>query len=380
MAAPRRVLFLVNHTGFFLSHRLPLALAARAAGYDVHVATPHSKHVPALQQTGLAWHDVPLSRSGVNPFLEVRSLASIHALYRRVRPDLVHHVTAKPVIYGTIAARLAGVPAVVNAVSGMGHAFTAGGPGRRMLRGAISAAYGRALRHPNMRVIVQNREHAEFFAAHGWARREDIRLLAGSGVDMAAFVPRAARRSPQVRIVLAARLLYSKGVADFVEAARMLKARGVAATCVLVGEPDSDNPSSIPLATLRRWHDEGAIEYAGRQSDMAGVYADADIACLPTFYAEGVPKSLIEAAACGLPIVTTDWPGCRDVVADGENGLLVPIKDPTAVAAALERLAGDPDLRARMGRSGRARVERDFSLETITRETLALYGELLAES
>jgi glycosyltransferase involved in cell wall biosynthesis len=169
-------------------------------------------------------------------------------------------------------------------------------------------------------------------------------------------------------------------VADFVDAARLLKARGVAAVCVLVGEPDSDNPASIPLATLQRWHAEGVVEYAGRQDDMAAVYADADIACLPTFYAEGVPKSLIEAAACGLPIVTTDWPGCRDVVADGENGILVPIKDPTAVADALEILARDPDLRARMGRSGRARVERDFSLETITRQTLALYGELLGGS
>jgi glycosyltransferase involved in cell wall biosynthesis len=379
MPASARLVFLVNHTGFFLSHRLPLALAAREAGYDVHVATPRSKHVPALQQTGLPWQEVRLSRSGLNPFLEARSLASIHALYRRLRPALVHHITAKPVIYGTLAARMAGVPAVVNAVSGMGHAFTPGGIGRRMLRGTISTGYRLALRHPNMRVIVQNREHGEFVGARGWVRPADIRLLPGSGVDMRRFVPRGARERSRVRVVLVARLLYSKGVADFVEAARMLKARGVDANAVLVGEPDRDNPASIPLSVLQRWHAEGVIEYAGRQAEMTAVYADADIACLPT-YTEGMPKSLVEAAACGLPIVTTDWPGCRDLVADGENGILVPIKDPRALADALEKLARDPSLRAEMGRHGRARVERDFAVETITRKTLELYRELLAAS
>jgi glycosyltransferase involved in cell wall biosynthesis len=197
---------------------------------------------------------------------------------------------------------------------------------------------------------------------------------------MTRFVPRGARARSRVRIVLAARLLYSKGVADFVEAARILKARGVEATAALVGEPDRDNPSSIPLSLLQQWHAEGLIEYVGRQGDMAAIYAEADIACLPTFYPEGIPKSLIEAAACGLPIVTTDWPGCRDVVADGENGILVPIKDPRAIADALEKLARDPSLRAEMGRKGRARVERDFAVETITRKTLELYRELLAES
>lgn len=380
MPARPRIVFLVNHTGFFLSHRLPLALAAREAGYDVHVATPRSKHVPTLQQTGLPWEEVRLSRSSVNPFVEARSIASIHALYRRLRPALVHHVTAKPVIYGTIAARMAGVPAVVNAVSGMGHAFSAGGIGRSMLRGMISTAYRLALRHPNMRVIVQNREHGEFFGAQGWIRPADIRLLPGSGVDMTRFVPRGPRERSRVRVVLAARLLYSKGVADFVEAARMLQTRGVDATAILVGEPDKDNPESIPPAVLQQWYAEGLIECAGRQTDMPAVYADADIACLPTFYAEGVPKSLIEAAACGLPIVTTDWPGCRDVVADGVNGILVPIKNPAAVADALEKLARDPVLRGEMGRKGRARVERDFALETITRQTLELYRELLAAS
>jgi glycosyltransferase involved in cell wall biosynthesis len=267
----------------------------------------------------------------------------------------------------------------VNAVSGMGHAFTPGGIGRRMLRGTISTGYRLALRHPNMRVIVQNREHGEFVGARGWVRPADIRLLPGSGVDMRRFVPRGARERSRVRVVLVARLLYSKGVADFVEAARMLKARGVDANAVLVGEPDRDNPASIPLSVLQRWHAEGVIEYAGRQAEMTAVYADADIACLPT-YTEGMPKSLVEAAACGLPIVTTDWPGCRDLVADGENGILVPIKDPRALADALEKLARDPSLRAEMGRNGRARVERDFAVETITRKTLELYRELLAAS
>lgn len=377
VSTPLRLLFVVNHAGFFLSHRLPLALAAQDAGYDVHVATPRSKHVPRLLATGLPWHELRLSRSGMNPMSELRLFRDLCKLYRRLRPHVVHHVTAKPVLYGTMAARVTGVKAIVNAVSGMGHVYTGGGPARRALRAAVSIGYSIALRHRRMRVIVQNRDHLELFVAQRWIRARDAVLISGSGVDLQQFVPKVTEHEGTVRIVMASRLLYTKGVAEFVAAARLLKARRVDARCVLVGEPDADNPSSIPAEVLRAWHSEGVIDHRGRQEDMPSVFAEAEIVCLPTYYAEGIPKVLVEAGACGLPVVTTDWPGCRDIVEHRENGLLVPIRDPVALADALETLVRDPVLRRAMGQRGRARVEGEFSLDSVVRRTLALYTELV---
>jgi len=372
-----RLLFVVNHAGFFISHRLKLALAACDAGYDVHVATPRSKHVPQLQGTGVTWHELRLSRSGMNPLAEWRSFRRLCQLYRCLRPDVVHHVTSKPVLYGTIAARITGTPAVVNAISGMGHAYAGDGLIARGLRAAVLAGYRFALRHPRMRLIVQNRDHRQLFASLRWIRAADVVVVPGSGVDLRRFVPRPTNRCGTVRIVLASRLLYTKGVADFVAAARLLHQRGLDVRCVLVGEPDPDNPASIPATVLQQWHTEGVIDYCGRQEEMPLVFADTDIVCLPTYYGEGIPKVLVEAAACGLPIVTTDWPGCREVVAHGHNGLLVPIRNPEALAAALETLARDAALRQEMGRRGRARIEGEYSLDAVIYRTLVLYRELV---
>jgi glycosyltransferase involved in cell wall biosynthesis len=377
VAGRPRLLFVVNHAGFFISHRLPLALAAGDAGYDVHVATPLSKHVAKLQSIpGLVWHEIELSRSGLNPRAEWRSFRELCALYRRLAPRVVHHVTSKPVLYGTIAARLTGVWAVVNAISGMGHVHAEGGLSRAVMRTAVSLAYHFALRHPRMRVIVQNREHRQLFVSKHWVHPADVILVPGAGVDVSRFVQRAENTSGQVVIVLASRLLYTKGVEDFVAAARLLRERGVGAHCVLVGEPDSDNPASVPAEVLQRWHGEGVVEYRGRQEDMPAVFAQADIVCLPTYYGEGIPKVLIEAAASALPIVTTDWPGCREIVEHGVNGLLVPIRNPAALSAALETLVRDAGLRRAMGLRGRERAVGDYSLDSVIRRTLLLYREL----
>jgi glycosyltransferase involved in cell wall biosynthesis len=376
--AGTRLLFVVNDAAFFISHRLPLALAARVAGYDVHVATPSSKHALQLQAIGIAWHELRLSRSGLNPIAEWRTLWGLCRLYRRLVPRLVHHVTSKPVLYGSIAARVTGVHAVVNAISGMGHAYAdGGGLVRGALQAGISIGYRYALRHPRMRVIVQNREHLKRFASQRRIGDADVVCIPGSGVDIHRFVPRPTDRAGTVQIVLASRLLYTKGVSDFVSAARLLKQRKIDVQCVLVGEPDSGNPASIPVEALQQWHDEGIINNRGRHEDMPSVFADADIVCLPTYYSEGIPKVLVEAAACGLPIVTTDWPGCREIVEDGVNGLLVPIRNPEALADALERLACDGALRHELGRRGRARVEAEYSLDSVIRKTLAVYDDLL---
>ena len=373
---PRRVLIVVNHAGFFLSHRLPIALEARARGYEVHIATPASRHVAKIIETGLPWHPIRLGRASTAPHLEIRSVVDMMRLYRRIRPDLVHHVTIKPVLYGTLAARLTGVPAVVNAVTGLGHVF-APDEGSPMLARAIRLAYRALLRHGNMRVIFQNVEQHDIFVADGLVRANQAILIRGSGVDTQVFAPRP-RQAGVITIGLVARMIATKGIAEFVGAAKLLRDKGVVARFVLIGEPDPDNPVSIPAAQLERWAAEGAVEYWGRCEEMPEVLARLDMVCLPSYYPEGVPKSLIEAAAAGLPIVTTDIPGCRDIVKDGENGLLVPYRDIPALASALRTFIDDAAFRASAGARGRERAFDLFSLRRVLGNTMAVYADLLS--
>ena len=373
----KKLLLVANHAGFFLSHRLPIAIAAREHGWDVHVATPKSKHVPRIVELGLAWHELRLSRSDIRPLEELRTIADLARLYCGLRPDIVHHVTAKPVLYGTLVARLIGVPAVINAVSGLGILFAdQSSPRLRLLQRLISIGYRVALRHPRMRVIFQNEELRDAFVANRWVEPGQAVLIAGAGVDMQVFAPKPrTEEGGATRVVLATRMLFPKGIAEFVEAARILRTRGANVRMILVGEPDPANPGSVSLETLQRWNDEGAVVYRGRSEEMPSVFAEADIVALPTYYGEGLPKVLIEAAACGLPIVTTDWPGCREVVHDGENGLLVPIRDAVRLADAIERLARNPELRRRMGARGRERAVAEWGLDSVVAQTLALYTE-----
>ena len=292
-------------------------------------------------------------------------------------PDLVHHVTSKPVLYGTIAARLANVPAVVNAIPGLGYAFGSGRGARKLLRRVVAIAYRLALRHRHIRVIFQNREQLTQFVEEKLVKDVDAVLIPGSGVDMNLFAPapRSDHAIPQV--VLASRMLYAKGVREFVDAARLLKSRGVSARFMLVGEPDPDNPESIPLGILQEWDREGVVTYAGRRDDMPAVLAQTDLFVLPTYYGEGVPKALIEAAASGIAIVTTDWPGCRDVVVNEVNGLLVPVRDVDRLADAMERLLEQPGLRREMGAKGRERAVANFSLPAVSEQTMQIYEDLL---
>ena len=377
VARPHRVLYVVNHAGFFLSHRLPLALAASRLGYDVHVATPRSKHVPRIADAGLAWHQLLLSRSSKKPWTEIQTLRSLTSLYRSVRPDLVHHVTSKPVLYGTPIARRTGVPAVVNAISGMGHVFADNGALLGLTRTGVSLAYRGALRHPHMKIIFQNAEHQSAFIARGWVRPSECVLIPGSGVDTSVFAPATGGPRDVPTVVFASRMLLTKGLREFVAAAQMLRDRSVRARFVLVGEPDPDNLASVTQAQLDAWVAQGIVESWGRRENMPEVFAQADIACLPS-YSEGMPKVLIEAAACGVPLVATDIAGCRDIARDGDNGLLVPVRDSARLAEAIERLLRDPGLRERMSRRGRERVINEFSLDLVVRQTMDVYASLLS--
>lgn len=368
------LLYVINDTAFFLSHRLPLAAAARKSGWDVHVATPQKDAAATLAGYGFQHHLIPLTRRGMNPIQEAGTIQALLRLYRQLQPDLVHHLTIKPVLYGGTAARRAKVPAVVHAVTGLGYVFVAPGPTTALLRTGIRRWYKLALSHPNQRVIFQNPDNLRMFVEEGLVAPPQAVLIRGSGVDVDAFRPGPEDPGPPC-VVLATRMLWDKGVAEYVEAARQLRAEGCGATFVLVGNTDPGNPSAIPRETLEGWDREGAVRWWGFRSDMAEVFARAHVVCLPS-YGEGVPKVLLEAAACGRPLVASDTPGCREIVRDGETGLLVPPRDAPALAAALRRLVGDPALRLRMGRAGRRLVETDFSQDHVVDRTLAVYREL----
>ncbi len=377
-----RLLYVTNEFFFFYSHRLPVARAARDAGYEVHVAGPPTPgwapddfEVGVLEAEGFRLHEFPLARRGVNPIEEMRTALSLFALYRRLRPEMVHQITIKPVLYGGIAARLAGLPSMVSAVTGLGQVFIARGLRASALRLVVRQLYRLALAHPNGRVIVQNAEDGERLVESGMVRAERVVLIPGSGVDLDEFEARPEPAGPPL-IILPARLIWEKGIAEFVAAARELRLGGVEARFALLGNAIAENPRAVPEAQLRQWQAEGDVEWWGRLNDMPRAYAESHIVCLPSKYGEGVPKALIEAAACGRAIVSTDIAGCRDVVRDGVNGLLVPPGDVPALARALRRLIEDADLRRRMGAAGPAVVAGDFAVESVVERTLEVYRRL----
>ncbi len=377
MSAARRLLFVVNNPAFFTSHRLPVAQAAQRAGYDVHVATMDGPAVADIVALGMTHHVIPMTRSGKHPLQELGTLLALLRLFRRLRPRVVHLVTIKPVLYGGIAARLARVPGMVAAISGLGFVFLSNSLKMRLVRSVVARLYRLALGHPNSRVIFQNASDRDLLKSLGAVRDEQVVLIRGAGVDLNRCQALPEPAAPPVVATMVARLLRDKGVWEFVEAARLLRARGVPVTMRLVGGVDAGNPTSATPAEVEAWQREGCVEALGERSDVPQLYAASHIAVLPS-YREGLPKSLIEAAACGRAVVTTDVPGCRDAIDPDKTGLLVPVRDPQALADAIARLAGDATLRQAMGTAGRALAEREFNIERVARIHVELYDTLSA--
>lgn len=373
-----RLLYVVNNPAFFLSHRKPIAVAARDAGYEVHVATMAGASVADITALGLHHHEIPMSRSGKNPLQELATLFSLWRLYRSLRPEIVHAVTIKPVLYGGIAARLARVPSYVAAVSGLGFIFTRKRQGFDFLRWVTLMLYRQALGHGNSRVIFQNTSDRDVLLEAGAVRQQQVELIRGSGVDLSEFNITPEPEGPIV-VVMAARLLADKGVREFVEAARIASTRTDGMCWVLAGSIDPGNPAGVSAQEIERWQQEGIVQYVGEQSDIAGLYARSHIVVLPS-YREGLPRSLIEAAACGRAVVTTDVPGCRDAIEPGETGLLVPPRDAVALLSAVQRLADDATLRRQFGEEGRRLAERAFDIRQVVQRHLELYDTLVAAS
>lgn len=371
------LLFLVGDARYFVTHRLPLGVAARAAGFDVHVCTPYEPaSVALLRDAGLTHHDISLGRGVRGPLVEVASLLALRALVRRLRPDLLHAVALKPVLLAGLAARLDGVPALVQAVTGLGWLYSDTGRRAALGRRLAERLFRSALEHPNGLVLFQNPDDQRYFLDRAFVEPRRSRLIGGCGVDLARFSPVEPAPGPPV-VLFPARILVHKGAREFVEAARRLRAEWIDARFVLAGPLDVENPGCVRRRELEGWVREGAVEWWGPRDDMPAVLGRAHIVCLPSYYREGVPKVLLEAAACGRAIVTTDVPGCRDTLRDGETGLLVPPRDLGALLGALRRLIGDEPARVEMGRAGRVLAERAFGVARFVARSLAIYEELL---
>ena len=376
---PGKLLILVNDLGYFVSHRLAIALAARQAGFTVSVGFGElgNADISSLAEQGIDTYAVPMRRGGVNPFAELRCLFSIWRLFRQLRPELVHLVTMKPYLYGGIAARLARVGGVVSAVAGLGSVFVRQDYAGRLLRVLLYPLFYFAFRHKNQRVIVQNEHDRDVLMRWGVLKLQHVRLLRGSGVDLSKFTYMSSPPGRPV-VALAARLLRNKGVLEFAAAARLLRTRGVKARFWLIGAPDPANPASLTEQELSALRNEGIVKVLGYRKDIAALYAQSHIVCLPS-YREGLPKALVEAAASGRAVVTTDAPGCRDAIIPNETGLLTPVRNAEKLADALQWLIEHPKKCAAMGRAGRALAEREFAIEKIVDQHLRIYRELLSK-
>lgn len=373
------VLF-ANTDWYLYNFRRSLALSLRDAGHEVLLISPPGPYGEKLRALGLRWQPLPMDRRSLNPLREAALLWHLWGLFRRERPDLVHGFTIKCAVYGSLAARLAGVPARVNAVAGMGYVFTSNDARARLLRPVVRILLRLALGGRGARLILQNPDDVALFEGAGLVDAAQVRLIPGSGVDCSRFAARNAVRdtATRLRVLLPARLLWDKGIGEFIAAARQLQAQGRAIDFLLAGDPDPGNPAAVPEAELHGWVEEGIVEWLGHVDDMPALFASVDMVVLPS-YREGLPKGLIEAAACALPLVTCDVPGCRTVVTDGIDGLLVPPRDANALAAAIARLHDDPGLAQRLGDAARAKALAQFDERIVIAETLAVYRELLGD-
>jgi glycosyltransferase involved in cell wall biosynthesis len=375
-----KVLMVAHWDWVLYNFRLPLARALREKGFEVVFACPYGEYVPKLKEEGFRWIHWAIVRRSLNPVRELIAILHLASIYQREQPQIVHHFTIKPNFYGSIAALLARRDKVINTFTGLGFLFSEH-PLAIGLRSSVLPLAKLAFRASKGWSVFQNRQDLETCLRLRLVLPERVVVIDGSGIDTRKFHPNHDsppdnHEHPTV-VLMAARLLWDKGVREFVEAARVLKARGLQVEFWLAGKPDNGNPMCVPEEFLKEWREEGLINWLGHRDDMPNLLQQVDIAVLPSYH-EGVPRFLLEAAACGLPLVATDIEGCRVVVREGVNGFLVPPRNPTALADALERLLQDPSLRRRMGQASRHIAEVEFDERKVLAKWLALYERVLS--
>lgn len=372
-----RISYILTSPRYFVTHRLPLALAAKEEGYDVTVICPSGPDVDEITSHGFKHIHFVFNRKGTNPIFELMTILKLSLILITTKPDLVHNLALKPVLYGTLAARLAGVKGIVNLVAGLGYSFSGNSKKQRIIQFVIKAGLFLTCRSKKVTMVVQNDDDRKVLAHPFCIGTHGVHLIRGSGVNVERFVsqprePASSHGPRQIVVGLAARMLWDKGIGEFVAAARRLKNQ-TDAKFILAGPLDPENPVGVSAEQLEAWNQEGAIQWVGEQRNMPDFYGSLDICALPSKYREGVPLSLIEAASCGLSIVATDMPGCRDICRNGLNGFLVPRGDVDSLTANLKKLINDPELRKKMGAASRVLAETEFSQETVIRQTLAIY-------
>lgn len=384
-----KVLLFANTDWYHYNFNLPLARVLQRQGVQVVLLSPPGRFAERLVEAGFRWVELPMNRLSLNPWEELKLLRFIIDLYRREKPDLVHHFTIKCVVYGSIAARAVGVDRRVNAVTGLGHVFTSDSLRNLILRPVVRRLLQLALTGRLSRLIVQNPDDYSAFADEQLLAPEKIRLIRGLGVNIERFHPRppateeghpanpqGQTRYPPLKVLLATRLLWEKGIREYVQAARLLKNSGHDVEFLLAGDPDPGNPASIETEQIHAWRKEGVINFLGYVDDMPALFSRVDVAVLPS-YREGLPQCMLEAAACGLPLVATDVPGCREIVEAGINGLLIPPRNSAALAEAIALLDRNRAQCRVLGDASRRKVQQDFDEKTILRMTLNVYREIL---
>ncbi len=375
-----KIILFANTDWYLFNFRLSLAKTLQERGHEVLLISPAGEYCERLQANGLRWLELPMHRQSLNPLRELWLLAYLWRLYRREKPALVHHFTIKSVVYGSIGAMLARIPARVNAVAGMGYVFTSDAAKAKILRPFVRWLMRLELNGNKTRLILQNTDDVAAFEQAELINSARIRLIKGSGVDLLRFRPSEMKidAAEPTRVLLAARLLRDKGIFEYVEAARQLRRQGLSIHFLLAGAPDPGNPSSISSVILEEWQREGVVELLGQVNDMAALFSKVHIVVLPS-YREGLPKSLIEAAACELPLITTNVPGCREVVTHEVDGLLVPMKNADELAHAIGKFHRNPVLAQQMGRAARQKALSEFDERIVISKTLEVYKELVVE-
>jgi glycosyltransferase involved in cell wall biosynthesis len=371
-----KLLFVFSDDRFFWSHRLPMARAALSNGYEVIIAAGVYKYGQEILDYGFRLIPLKLNRKTGSVLNELSAVRQLKRIYSEERPDIIHHVAIKAVLYGSIAGIGARIP-VLNALTGLGYLAASSSTKAAVIRSVVWNAFGFFFNRPNQMILVENEQDKALLVEKLRVADNRIVVTRGSGVNVQTFHPEPEPSGVPV-VALASRMLWIKGVREFVEAAQRLRNKGVSARFVLAGDTDANNPSCVPREQLTEWQASGAVEWWGHQHDMPGLFRQVNLVCLPSHGGEGVPKVLMEAAACGRAIVSTHVPGCRDIVQDGSSGLLVQPKDPVGLAEAIEKLINDAELRAKMAQRGRDIAVREYSEEAAVQETLDLYGKLLA--
>jgi glycosyltransferase involved in cell wall biosynthesis len=377
-----KFVFFANTDWYLYNFRLSTALQLKALGHEVVMLSPAGEFGARFAPHGLRWITLGMRRESLNPYREAVSLRELIRILKHERPDLLHSFTLKCAVYGAFASRAAGVPAVVNAVAGMGYVFTSDQIKARALRPIVKMLMRQTLGARNSRLILQNPDDADSFNQFRIAPAQHIRVIRSSGVDTTRFSPAArAERPPRLRVLLAARLLWEKGVGEFVDASRLLKQQGRDIEFLLAGMPDPGNPRSVACAEVERWQSDGLLTWLGHVEDMPALLRSVDVMALPSYYREGVPKSLIEGAASGLAIVTTDLPGCREVVSEhGIDGLHAEPRNAIALAGRIAMLDDDRDLLRALALRAREKALEHFDEQMVIRRTIDVYNEILGNA